>query len=550
MPGRGRGTRGRGGGRGRGGFRGRGISRGRSRSAGRGGGRGRGRGYRAMGSSNKFGSANGAVIKHVKRWVRSLTKAELEFFALHFPKEPWKKLADICHFNPEKDFKNMTWFLPFCFGQSAPEDSMVHRFKDLTADNVNDLLMEYPVPYSHVKELKNKLTNESKARIACNEEQLDTLLWHYEDLKCDEVNLIINERIQNGDLVTLPNGKLLERLLLLKKLNDHIPSPIDPQIYHDWDWDNEPDGPWGANQQDSDDWGSPQNCSSGGEQQNVTTNGPNSDSQQAVANGTDDWGSPQDCLTGGEQQNVTTNRSNNESNADKEIKMEPKDPEIPFYSALVSQAENKLKNVKISLESPVVVVGDASGSMDIAIETSCIIAGILTAITSAKLVFFSDDTWDAPFLLKTVEDVIDLAIKTKTVGGTTPASSLYPFYKNKEIVKTFIIVTDEDENGEFEGYSFADLYKLYHDEVYPAKLVFVSFLHSHVEGFMVSQLRNLGFSPLQFKFSNHRPDLTKLDNLFGLLSTETSTFEEEVNKLEVQIKDKGLEDVFCENVAK
>lgn len=440
----------------------------------------------------KFGSANGTVVKHVKRWVRSLTKEELEFFALHFPKEPWKKLADICHFNPEKDFKDMPWFLPFCFGQSAPEGSMVHRCRDVTGDNVNDLLIEYAVPYSHVKEFKDKLSNESKARIACNEEKLDTLLWHYEDLQCDEVNLIINERIKNGDLVTLPNGKLLERLLLLKKLTDNIPPPIDPQIYHDWDWDNQPDGPWGSDQQDS------------------VTNGPNK-----------------------------------EDNKDGETEMEPKEPKIPFYPALISQAEEKLKNIKISLESPVVVVGDASGSMDIAIETSCIIAGILTAITSAKLVFFSDDNWDAPFLPKSVEDVIDLAIKTKTVGGTAPAASLYPFYKNKEVVKTFIIVTDEEENGDFEGYRFAELYKRYHDEVYPAKLVFVSFLYQREEGYMVSELRKLGFSPLQFKFDNQRPDLTKLDNLFGQLSAETSIFDDEVKNMEIQIKDKGLEDVFC-----
>lgn len=119
------------------------------------------------------------------------------------------------------------------------------------------------------------------------------LCRHYEDLQCDEVNLIINERIKNGDLVTLPNGKLLERLLLLKKLTDNIPPPIDPQIYHDWDWDNQPDGPWGSDQQDS------------------VTNGPNE-----------------------------------EDNKNGETEMEPKEPKIPFYPALISQAEEKLKNIK------------------------------------------------------------------------------------------------------------------------------------------------------------------------------------------------------------
>ncbi|XP_052101817.1 uncharacterized protein LOC127735621 [Mytilus californianus] len=48
------------------------------------------------------GTATGAVVKQVRKWVKTFTKDELEFFALHFPVDPWKKLADICHFNPEK----------------------------------------------------------------------------------------------------------------------------------------------------------------------------------------------------------------------------------------------------------------------------------------------------------------------------------------------------------------------------------------------------------------------------------------------------------------
>jgi hypothetical protein len=39
---------------------------------------------------------------------------------------------------------------------------------------------------------------------------------------------------------------------------------------------------------------------------------------------------------------------------------------------------------------------------------------------------------------------------------------------------------------------------------------------------MVSKLQE--FSPLQFKFDTRRPDLTKLDALLGLLSSETKHF--------------------------
>ena len=106
----------------------------------------------------------------------------------------------------------------------------------------------------------------------------------------------------------------------------------------------------------------------------------------------------------------------------------------------------------LSLEAPIVVIGDASGSMEVAIRTSSIIAGLLTALTSAKLCFFNTENRYAPYLPKTIEEVLQLAVDTRAGGGTTPASSLWPFYDKKEVVKTFIMVTDEEENGQKEGY--------------------------------------------------------------------------------------------------
>ncbi len=89
--------------------------------------------------------------------------------------------------------------------------------------------------------------------------------------------------------------------------------------------------------------------------------------------------------------------------------------------------------------------------------------------------------------------------------------------------------------------SFLDLYKKYHDEVYPAKLVFVSFLpDQHAPGKMVTQLEQNGFKPLQFKFSVVKPDLTKLDKLFGLLSSRTGTFDEQLVHTEQEIIKLGI----------
>ena len=91
------------------------------------------------------------------------------------------------------------------------------------------------------------------------------------------------------------------------------------------------------------------------------------------------------------------------------------------------------------------------------------------------------------------------------------------------------------------------MFKKYYEEIYPAKLVFVSFLRSqHSNGKMVKALRDIGINPLQFKMDGTRPDLSKLDNLFGLLSTEVESFTDEISNMEYKIKVNGLQAVFEE----
>ena len=100
---------------------------------------------------------------------------------------------------------------------------------------------------------------------------------------------------------------------------------------------------------------------------------------------------------------------------------------------------------RFSVDSPVVILGDKSGSMDVAIRTSSIIAGILAVVTSAKIIFFDDTCKEAPYVPTSVHEVINLAMEIKAGGGTCPAAALLPFYNRKEVVKTFVIVTDEEE---------------------------------------------------------------------------------------------------------
>lgn len=370
------------------------------------------------------GSASGAVARHIQRWTRTLTTKELEYFALHMPTEPWKKLADIVHFNPSKDFPALPWFLPFCFGTPAPQETMVARCRDLTSANVNELIKEFRIPYSHLKQFKEHLNDASKARIATYEEKLDTILWYYEDLQCTEVDDIIVERLRNGEQITLPYGKLMERLLLLHSIQE-------------------------------------------------------TRSVQAVLRG-----GFRRARRGRGGSSEGANQPSTQSNM------------ASFYAALLLIAEAQLQKIQLPLESPVAVLGDASGSMEVAIRTATILSSLLTAICSAKLNFFNTAMFPPQFTPKSIEDVLKLALTTSASGGTANAAGLVPYYESKEVIKTFVMVTDEEENVDAQladGTStrFFDLFIKYRAEVYPAKLVFISFVpRQHDQGQMYSQFQS------------------------------------------------------------
>ena len=51
-----------------------------------------------------------------------------------------------------------------------------------------------------------------------------------------------------------------------------------------------------------------------------------------------------------------------------------------------------------------------------------------------------------------IVQVLEMAVRIQTRGSTIPAASLMPFYEKKEVVKTFIVVTDEEENGRCQDY--------------------------------------------------------------------------------------------------
>ena len=138
--------------------------------------------------------------------------------------------------------------------------------------------------------------------------------------------------------------------------------------------------------------------------------------------------------------------------------------------------------------------------------------------------------------------------RTRASGSTAPAASLVPYYDARQVVKTFIIVTDEEENtdahtADKRSWRFYDLFMAYRRDVYPASLIFVSFLHSqHTRGQMYERFERDAVSDVvQFKFDRARPDLTKLDNMLGSICSKSSqSFGGCVERIESEIKMKGL----------
>eukprot|EP01117_Protostelium_nocturnum_P011037 TRINITY_DN4002_c0_g3_i1.p1 TRINITY_DN4002_c0_g3~~TRINITY_DN4002_c0_g3_i1.p1 ORF type:complete len:480 (+),score=208.88 TRINITY_DN4002_c0_g3_i1:169-1440(+) len=210
-----------------------------------------------------------------------------------------------------------------------------------------------------------------------------------------------------------------------------------------------------------------------------------------------------------------------------------------FLEDLIPIAEKRLTSLSLPLERPVVVCGDASRSMQIAVKTATIISSLLTVLTSAELRFFKDENVMPPVQPRTIREVLRVAEEVKADGGTIPAACLYESYKNKEVVKYFVLVTDEEENGDVEGMTWVELFKKYRAEVCAdTKLVFISFLSDPKEkGQMMSELAKEEITPMQFKLNAIKPDLTKMDAFLALLSSDSKEFNQQTEEFSKTLRD-------------
>eukprot|EP00005_Dracoamoeba_jomungandri_P006866 CAMPEP_0174266390 /NCGR_PEP_ID=MMETSP0439-20130205/30014_1 /TAXON_ID=0 /ORGANISM="Stereomyxa ramosa, Strain Chinc5" /LENGTH=505 /DNA_ID=CAMNT_0015353317 /DNA_START=29 /DNA_END=1546 /DNA_ORIENTATION=+ len=363
------------------------------------------------------GAVTGALCRFIRKWLGTLPPKSLEFFALSFPKEPWRKLADIVH--PKPDDFPLPWFLDFIYDKPIPEDCMVAEcleWKNKDLQTQVDLCEKWKMPYSFIRrqfDSPSTLANTLKNCIA-RYESINTLIWYYEDLHTPKLDKLIMERLGGGETLDFSYGKLMERLLCFKERGSTI------------------------------------------------------------------------------------------------------------FKELKPIAEDALSKLSLPLQPPIVVIGDASGSMQVAIKTAIIIASVLAALSKAELRFFNTQPKHVEKQPQSIDDVLMLAATVKAGGGTANAASLWKSYENKEQVNYFIMVTDEEENQSYKNHKFLDLFLKYQAEVYSdAQVVFVSFLRNmNDKGQMVSQFKEKGIDVLQFKLNRDRPDLQKLDKIIAMLSDQ------------------------------
>jgi len=206
---------------------------------------------------------------------------------------------------------------------------------------------------------------------------------------------------------------------------------------------------------------------------------------------------------------------------------------LSIFELLVPIAEHRLTSMSLDLEPGVVVAGDASFSMDVAVRTATVIGAVISLLADeARLKFFHVSLFDPPIQPQTIREVVHVAEHVKADNMTAPGCLIEPYLREKKVVKCFVIVTDEVENVKHGVEYFPELFARYYRDVYPAEVVFVSFLENvNRKGRMVTALESMGFSPIQFRLDGRRPDLTKLDSLLGVISLRSNSMYSEIERI-------------------
>jgi len=178
------------------------------------------------------------------------------------------------------------------------------------------------------------------------------------------------------------------------------------------------------------------------------------------------------------------------------------------------------------------VFGDASSSMQSAIEAAPILATMVSVCWNGELSFFYSTFQSSPHPRPTtVEQILEICHKVKATGCTSIAAALGPYFREKRVLDKIVLVTDEGENTNWEHYSFGSLLKAYKETVSPdVELIIVGVGCGDLR--FKQSLTKHGLAYKRLEIDGSRPDLTKFDALLGQIAMASSDVTQQVEVIE------------------
>ena len=233
---------------------------------------------------------------------------------------------------------------------------------------------------------------------------------------------------------------------------------------------------------------------------------------------------------------------------------------VRFLSRLINVAEERLEDVNVTLQS-VLVAGDASYNMSVAIRTAAIISSLVSsvinrqakvqsksaasksgAITGCLFRLFTHKPVPVLKAPTTVKEVLNFASTVTGNGTTAPAAALYQLLVARQKVEQLLYVTDEEEDRPYPAHDnpnhdnptfFIDALREYKAKINPnVQLIIVSFAEKNCHssmGKLEEAARNmLNMTPVVFTLNPRNPNLKKLDSLIGVLASQGAWFQQRV----------------------
>uniref|UniRef100_A0A6U6KJM2 VWFA domain-containing protein n=1 Tax=Odontella aurita TaxID=265563 RepID=A0A6U6KJM2_9STRA len=410
-------------------------------------------------------SVSGALARKVRRWAKtSLPSDFLEFVMLALPVDPWKILADLVHFQP-KDF-SVPYFL---------DD--IHRNKD-KKDAVEKttgycgISMEKK-PWTFVAVMRDLIKNIAGDTLCEVDQQFFDI--------ADEF-----PQVYKAYSFVRTQPSLTRSKAIMEQFAAH--APLDTVIWYYEEFHEV----------------SPENCES---ILSERVRGVETDELLTQITGT-----RSKATYGKLVERILTFRKMG----------------LAFANDIIPVTEARLERLKSSWtkaivgNSKVAVFGDASSSMQTAINAATIFAGMVSACFDGELSFFKSELVQSPHAKPgNAKDTLEVCDKILAEKSTANAACLWPYYKQKRVMDLFVMVTDEVENRFCHGHRFASLFAKYLDEMNPyAKLVVVCV--GQGDNSFRQSFKSYGIEYKTVYIDDSRPDLAKFDALLGQLAMVAS----------------------------